>query len=230
MRHEIEIEVTGFSWQEPDLAAESEAGLEVTVSIPTKNQHRKFKFKSTVSNTDVVPLGPFVTNTALTLPCNVALQGQPALECVGTCRIEARRIQFDTLELIVRGTPNSAGTGDSGLFTDVEWAQGHANSVSVKGGKVEITCVEHQLAFPLAKYVQKTESVPTDPTVAKKFRRLRRILSEFASHSKGGLAKYRDKIEHERVLRGKTGENVLGQLLKRGSPLHGPKVLLRRCG
>lgn len=221
--HEIEIEVSGLSWDEPDLPAQSPAELEVRVSIPTKNQQRKFSFKSTVSSTGVVPLGPFVANTALTLPCDIALQGQPAVDCVGRCRIEARKVQIDTPDLVVRGIPNSVGTSESGLFIDVERAQGHANSVTVKGGTIEIACVEHGLAFPLAKYVQQKEGIPSDPTVATKFRRLRRILSEFASHSKGGLAKYRDKIEHERVMQGTTGKNVLDQLLQEGVLYTDPK-------
>jgi hypothetical protein len=38
-----------------------------------------------------------------------------------------------------------------------------------------------------------------------------------------GPAKYRDKIEHERVLQGKTGEKVLAQLLKEGILYTDPK-------
>jgi hypothetical protein len=41
--------------------------------------------------------------------------------------------------------------------------------------------------------------------------------------AKGGLAKYRVKIEHERVLRGKVGERVLAQLLKEGVLYMDPK-------
>ena len=36
---------------------------------------------------------------------------------------------------------------------------------------------------------------------------------EFASHSKGGLAKYKDKIEHERVLKNEVGKAVLESLV-----------------
>lgn len=46
-----------------------------------------------------------------------------------------------------------------------------------------------------------------------KYLRLRRILMEFASHSKGGLAKYRAKIEHGRVLRNAIGRAVLDSLV-----------------
>jgi hypothetical protein len=215
--HEIQIEVNGLSWDEPDLPVTSSAELEVDISIPKAKQQRTFKFKSTVSATEEVPLGPFLANAVVNLPCEITMSGSPALDCMGTCRIVAKRVHIDTPDLVVRGipqVPQAADGNESGLFLDVGDAQGHANAVTIKGGKLEISCTENGLSFPLAKYVQKTQKTIADPAIAEKFRRLRRILSEFASHSKGGLAKYRIKIEHERVLRGQVGENVLSQLLE----------------
>ena len=55
-----------------------------------------------------------------------------------------------------------------------------------------------------------------DPMRKEKYRRLRRIFSEFASHKKGGLAKYRRKIEHERVLRNQLGKQILDALIGAG--------------
>ena len=55
-----------------------------------------------------------------------------------------------------------------------------------------------------------------DSTLQEKYRRLRRIFSEFASHKKGGLAKFRVKIEHERVLRNQLGRKILEALINEG--------------
>jgi hypothetical protein len=49
-----------------------------------------------------------------------------------------------------------------------------------------------------------------------KYLKLRRIMLEFRSHKKGGMAKYRDKIEHERVVRNDLGRAVLKQLVSEG--------------
>jgi len=46
--------------------------------------------------------------------------------------------------------------------------------------------------------------------------RLRKILTHFRSHSKGAMAKYRDKIENERVAGNPIGEAVLNRLLHDG--------------
>jgi hypothetical protein len=43
--------------------------------------------------------------------------------------------------------------------------------------------------------------------------RLRRILCEFRSHSRGTLARYKKKIEHERILKNEIGRSVLNKLL-----------------
>ena len=77
--------------------------------------------------------------------------------------------------------------------------------------------------YPLAKYVQKTERTITDPELAEKYLRLRRILLHFRSHSRGGLAKYRNKIEHERILRNDVGRRVLDRLVREGVLRANPK-------
>lgn len=221
--NDVAVEVSGLSWDEPDLPAQSTAELEVAVAVQGTTIRQVFKFKGRVSNEDHIPFGPFLANAAVTLPCEIALQGAPTLECGGTCRIVARKVYIDTPDLLVRQIPGQAGGDHVGLFLDVAQAQGHAQEVAIKGGTIEIACLEHDLAYPLAKYVQKTERTIPDDEVAAKYRRLRRILSEFASHSKGGLAKYRDKIEHERVLRGKMGEQILARLLQEGVLSSDPK-------
>jgi hypothetical protein len=215
--HELEIEVNGLSWDEADLPPQSSVELEIVVAIPAANRERRFAFRAMVSSNDVMPLGPFLANTSVTLPCEVSLQGVPALDCAGSCEIVARRVEIDTPDLVVRGIPRAnqvTGRGDTELLFDVNEATGHATAVTIKAGTIQIDCIEHALTYPLAQYVQKSARVPPSPEIAEKFRRLRRIMQEFASHGKGGLAKYRDKIEHERVLRGRTGESVLAQLLK----------------
>ena len=219
---ELEIEVSGLSWDEPDVPAESVADLEIRVSVCNGEQTRRFGFRGTVSTSDRVPLGPVLVNTTVTVPCGVVLHGHPALDCAGTCRITAKSARFET-DVVIRAVPQAAEGVEVGLFLDVEEALGHADTVALKAGSMEIACVKHSLAYPLAQYAKKRKKPIADPKLQMKFRRLRRILQEFASHSRGGLAKYRDKIEHERVLRGSVGENVLAQLGKEGVLYTDPK-------
>ncbi|MEW4489446.1 hypothetical protein AB1L42_15295 [Thalassoglobus sp. JC818] len=211
--HDIRAEVSGISWDEPEISEHSSAQLEVTVAIQNGSLEKSFEFEGVVSVDDVLSIGPHLENVVVSLPCDVELKGAQTVDSVGFSQIVARSAKFDSTTLIVRGATTSGAT-EQGLFLDVERATGHVAEVTQKGAIIEIGCSEHTLTYPLAKYVKKTERGTTDPVLAEKFRRLRRIMQEFVSHSKGGLAKYRAKIEHERVLRGEIGQKVLAQLLE----------------
>lgn len=211
----LDIAVSGLSWDEPDAPEESSADLEIQVSVQNGEHERRFSFRCVVNIDDVLPLGPVLVNTSVTIPCGLVLQGHPTLESVGQCHLTAKIVTIDS-DVVVRQIPQDDSGSATGLFLDVHEAVGHANEVTLKGGLLEIFCENHSLAYPLVKYVRKREEATKDALLVGKFRRLRRILQEFASHSKGGLAKYRDKIEHERVLRGEIGEKVLKRLLDEG--------------
>lgn len=68
------------------------------------------------------------------------------------------------------------------------------------------------LGFPAIRYAQEISQPPTDPDLRQKYFRLRRILLEFRSHSRGTMARYRPKIEHERTLKNEIGQSVLRKL------------------
>lgn len=224
--HDVAIELNGISWDDPDHLSCSTVELEVEVASHSTGDRRVYIFCGTLTAEDNITLGPLLLNISATLPCDVTLHGHQTIESLGTCRISARNISLRAPELAVRGMAGLANSNESGIFLDVDHAQGHVATVSIKGGCCEIMCTTHELTFPLAQYVRKIERNPADPDISEKFRRLRRILMEFASHRKGGLAKYRDKIEHERVLRGKVGRRILDLLLKEGVLREEPKFYL----
>jgi len=215
---EIFIDLEGESWDEEDQRKENQPELMIAIEFPQKSQERIFKFKGVIDS-DGIKIGPYLINIMLTLPCRIILSGMPAVEAIGDCLISAPFIQFDTPDMVVRSIPQRTkerSNGDSELLINARRAEGHADSVSFGGGSITIQCVEHGLSYPLAKYVQKVPPPITDPTLREKHRRLRRILSQFRSHSRGSLGKFRDKIEHERVLRNQIGRDILEALVKEG--------------
>ena len=218
MNAEISIDIDGESWEEPEETQDNKIELTIDVEFPDRSQQRTFVFNG-ILEVDSILLGPYIVNTRATLPCNVKLSGNPALEAIGDCNISAQSIQVDTPELVLR-TITKQNQKDThavtGLFVNAHKAEGHVNTVSLGGGKVDIQCVTHTLDYPLARYVQKVEATFSDPTLQEKHRRVRSILSQFRSHKRGTLAKYRDKIEHERVLRNELGKKVLAALLTEG--------------
>ena len=196
---DISIDIDGDSWDESDGKQDTSAELAIAIEFPEKKQERTFVFQGTVG-TEAIPLGPYLVNTSVTLPCAVDLSGMPAVEAIGDCSISARSVRIDTPDLILRDISQrkqESTQRNAGLFINTHKAEGHANEVSFGAGKIEIQCVEHALDYPLAKYFQRVAAPFADSTLQEKYRRLRRIFSEFRSHKKGGLAKCRDKIEHE---------------------------------
>ena len=67
--------------------------------------------------------------------------------------------------------------------------------------------------YPAVQFVEDRPPTPADSALHEKFLRLKRILVHFRSHGKGALAKYRGKIEHERVLGTRSGPAILDRLL-----------------
>mgnify|MGYP001613142780 CR=1 FL=1 len=72
-------------------------------------------------------------------------------------------------------------------------------------------------AFPWTDFrSDRTVELGADPRLHDTYRRFRRIVSTLRSHGRGGLARYADKVEHSRVLKGKLGETLLAQLISDG--------------
>lgn len=215
---QISIDIDAESWEEHDKEKDNTTELTITIEFPKREQERTFMFKGII-DTKTISFGPYLINTSMTLPCQVELSSTPAVEAIGDCSISARVVHIDTPDLIIRNVPQRAQEDtkkNTGLFIDVHTALGYAGAVSFGEGKIEIQCIEHSLVHPLVKYVRKVALSLDDQNLQEKYRRLRRILSEFASHSRGGLAKYRAKIEHERVLRNNIGRTILSRLINEG--------------
>lgn len=215
---EISIDIEGESWDEENPGRADIPELTISIEFPDKRDERIFMFNG-VLDCQGVQLGPYLVNTRVTLPCQIDLMSTPAVEAIGDCCISAPVVHIDTPDLIVRSIIQRSQEQekvDSGLFINARRAEGHASAVSLGAGNIEIQCVEHSLVYPLAKYAQRVPPPLADPTLREKHRRLRRILSEFRSHSRGSLGKFRDKIEHERVLRNQVGTAILDALVKEG--------------
>ncbi len=215
---DISIDIDGESWEELEETKDNTTELTIVIEFPDKNQERTFTFNGFLDS-EVITLGPYLVNTRATLPCHIKLSGATIIEVIGECNISARSVRIEAPELALHPIPRRTQgdfQGQSGFFISSQKVEGHVNTVSIGSGKLEFQCNEHKLDYPLAKYVHKMAIPFSDPALMEKHRRIRRILSEFRSHKRGGLARYRGKIEHERVLRNDLGKRILDALLNEG--------------
>ena len=215
---QIQINIDGESWDEQNITNENTVDLTLLVALPDENQEHTFTFQGN-ADTEVIILGPYLINADITIPFNANLSNSSSIEVIGECSLSAKIVNFDTPDLILREIPNRTDRESNrrnGLFVNAMKVQGQTSSITFDTGNIQIQCIEHSLVHPLAKYTRKVDPPISDKALMEKYRRLRRIFSEFASHSKGRLAKYRDKIEHKRVLRNRLGDKILEALVKEG--------------
>ena len=214
--------IDGVAWDDAEEEEDPCVELDVCLRFPSEKQEETFLFKGQIHG-DTIPVGPRLVNTSITVPYDVDLFGRPTLEIRGECSVSARGVTVNARDIDIRrdgGMPRvREEESEDGLFVDARTVRGHVDSVSARYGTIEIQCDEHTLGYQLARYVrnrEKKEGRVDDEEREKKRKRLRRILSEFASHKKGKLGKYRAKIEHRRVLRGELGERILDALRREG--------------
>ncbi|MCA9423379.1 MAG: hypothetical protein KC592_20335, partial [Nitrospira sp.] len=210
---QVAMEVFGDSWEDTASDKIESAQLEITVEFPEMNQEHTFKFEGKGDGDNRIEIGPYLVNTRITLPCTIELKGKPNFDVTGDCFISARKVRFDSQDLNVRKLQLMSRQDDEpsepDFYLEVESGEGHSDKISLKGGTFQIDCEHHNLDYPLAKFAQKVERFIIEEDLQEKYFRLRRILLQFRSHKKGGLAKFRDKIEHERVMKNDLGRRVL---------------------
>ncbi len=174
---------------------------------------KTFVFKSELGGTTSVQLGRRLSSTYVSLPCEVVLAGSQELEFIAPVEISAPRINLQSPALILR--PPAPPSTDKNVLLEATTLESTVGSILTNGVNLVFAVSDRTgLTYPSINYVEQREPLPSDPLLKEKYRRLRRILMHFRSHSRGSLARYKDKIEHWRVLGNDTGWAILDRLVK----------------
>lgn len=140
---------------------------------------------------------------------SLGLGGQ--LELIAPTAIKCRELKLNCDQLIVKSDPRR----------HEEVVVLEADSLS-HGGAIAAPVVRSGVLFSVAwpgaeTYPWSAFSVLDDKNepahIAEGLRTLRRLVMAFRSHSKGQLARFRDKIDHYRMLKGRVGEALLQKLI-----------------
>lgn len=211
----VDIFIDGGDWRE---ITEDNAKINVKIEIQLGDNDRKskdFMFSTQASPKDSIKLGPRLAGTFITAPCSVEIRADREVELVAPVEIEARKITIDANTIAVRASFDNDSSTD--VILGCSDCSCNVESIDVLGADLTIA-VENLdgIVYPAINYAESRNVIPPDHNIKEKYFRLRRILMEFRSHSKGSLAKYRHKIEHERVLRNDLGESILQKLITDG--------------
>jgi hypothetical protein len=212
----VEMQVNGPDPDEelsPDRRAE-EVEINIEIMLGKDSEMAKsFSFYAEISDDCQLDLGPRLGGAFVTVPCDVGLGGAQEVEITAPLEITARSVRIDAKTLIVR--PTGIKGDQKEAIIEAHRLLSNLESITTNGVSFQLAIGDMTgVSYPIIQYAHRSTRAPVDQFLRQKYFRLRRILLEFRSHSRGSLARYKHKIENERVLRNEVGSAVLRKLVE----------------
>jgi hypothetical protein len=185
-----------------DEAGESRASWQLEVDIKSSSE---FSFRRYLRDASVI------------VPCTVALgDGGKEFEVGPAVRVRCAKLRIPSDALVVGGVTRIHSVEEASAVV--------LESLAFESGitaRPKVHAVGFQVAWPGAERFPWTEfriagSAQAGTDLHEAYRRFRRIVMTLRSHSKGSLARFKAKIEHQRVLQGPLGQDLLDKLKKDG--------------
>jgi hypothetical protein len=216
----VEFRVDGPDWDEtpPEHQPRGEIELEIEIFLGAEeSKSQTFVFRADIAADSRLTFGSRLGGAFISVPCSVELGGAQELELTSPLEITAREVTLDAKGLILKAPLHKDKEGISEVIMNSERLDSHIQTITTNGVPLVFALQDTSaVAYPAIQYVERVSRLPADPVLSQKYFRLKRILMEFRSHKKGALAKYKYKIEHERVLKNETGASVLRRLVSDG--------------
>jgi hypothetical protein len=196
--------------------------VEISISTMETGQTTRIEMKTVAGET--LRLGRKISGVFVDSNClDVEMGSNGQLELLAPITIQARTLGLHCSELIVKADPQHASQDDDCVDVEAETPMvllefegcitEHSAPFLTVRAKAELKVIwPGSQAYPWNSY-----SIPHPevyaPETADALRALRRLVIAFRSHSKGQLARFRDKIEHARMSKGNIGEALRRKLL-----------------
>ena len=209
----VELHVTGPD--EEDFRPSSVVDIDVELAVGVSGERSKtYSFHSAILTDEPIHLGSKLSSAYIFLPCEAILGGTREVELTSPVEISAARIQITASALILK---TQASSPEKHVIIEAEKVHSEVTGLTATGVDFTIAVEDMTgLQYPLVQFAHKRSKAPQDPALREKYLRLRKILTHFRSHSKGSMAKYRDKVENPRVAGNPVGSAVLNSLVKDG--------------
>ncbi len=207
----MDIYTAGEDSEESDIEA-------IVEFFNSQDQKENYEFTTTIASGSSLSFNSQLSNINIALPTTIELKGK-RIELGSPISINCSCIKVTTTEFVIE----CKHEGDILLECEdfsIDYSSGQVPQIIDYGnGKTAFYIISGKKPeHPFSSYFQETNVSNTsisEPTL-NKYTRLRKILMQFRSHSKGELAKLKDKVEHPRILKNNVGWEVLGKLTKAG--------------
>ncbi len=221
----VRLTVDGSEWgtDSDDLLLESEVEFEVlrfddsgAVIEPLPDT---ISFVMLIGSESNIRFTASLREAHITVPCTITL-GHSEGDFIATSgvHVNAATLVLNAEELIIKKRPSRAveGADDFVVLEANQFVPHSADNPRVRVYPGSSLSVDWPGAeqYPWNEYAMPVPQIPTDHPgdVEKAYKRFKRIATTFRSHGKGALARTRVKVEHQRVLQGNLGQELLACL------------------
>lgn len=170
-------------------------------------------FTSDLSSAGSIQVGPRLSSAYILVPCDIELSGAQELELIAPVFISGRKITIRSKTLVLRYQPQ-APSDLRYVMLEADSLESSVGEILPNGTELVVGVADRKgLGYPIVRFAENKVDFSVDPLLNEKYLKLRRILVHFRSHSRGSLAKFKRKVDNERVAGNEIGQAVLNRLL-----------------
>jgi hypothetical protein len=178
-------------------------------------ESRPIRFRT--SQAGYLRFGRQVVGVAVDAPqMDVVIGSGNPVELIAPIYLNVARISFICQEIVVMQSDLSPDGIDASVLIEAkELVESKVSGMPLvrKGAELSISW-PGATGYPWTSFAN--GSIETEKDIADILRAFRRLIMAFRSHSKGQLARFRDKIEHIRMTKGIIGENLREKMVSDG--------------
>jgi hypothetical protein len=211
------VDITVESSEPPSAFGGSQAATvntEIEIIMGADAQSSKtFQFQSEILDDVPIRLGGRLSSTYVSVHAEVQIGSSQEIELTTPVAVIASKLSLSAPSIILRSPSKQPAELRFALF-EAETAESNVANIQTNGLDFVVAVNNRDgLTYPIVQFVQKAQRLPDDGQLREKYLRLKRILVQFRSHSRGTMARFKRKIENERVAGNKIGGAILNRLL-----------------
>lgn len=185
--------------------------LDVEISKVTSDCENPYIEKFHTDRSGVLSLGRRVSNVMIDAEdLYVTLGDGDTLEIISPTSVNCNYLDLHCKNIIIKGESSVQHSSIVLEATDASTTE-ITSQPTIRGRVNFMVNWPNSHVFPWTPY-SLSSAISEDDSIDGLTRVFRRIIMAFRSHSKGRLARYKDKIEHSRMLKGHQGKALLSKL------------------
>lgn len=215
-------EYWGMSIQSIEDEVSEDKEIECSVEFYNKYNNQSFTFTVNIHRNDELKFDSIVSNLDIVAPIKISL-GSNKIVLIPPVFISCNELIVNASELVIEDRSDYNDLTIEADFFKVDYSSNQVPQIIRYGKNINLRIICNKKPdFPFSDFYSDAshDLAGLDENLyntlndneKEKYLRLRMFLMQFRSHSKGDLAKLKDKIEHIRIVKNDEGRKVLEKL------------------